>query len=124
LDCHGTLGYVGFCPLKSKGQTKLATCEIMAFTQNIGHHEVCFLTENEPTTRQILRCLLNARHALGLPTRIITSKLADYSNALAENTVNKVKGLAGTLTDQLKIKLGLKIGTSNPLWSWAASSSQ
>jgi hypothetical protein len=86
LDCHGTLGYVGFCPLKSKGQTKLATCEIMAFTQNIGHHEVCFLTENEPTTRQILRCLLNARHALGLPTRIITSKLADYSNALAENS--------------------------------------
>ena len=40
-------GYVGCCPLKSKGQIKLATCEIMAFTQNIGHHEVCFLTDNE-----------------------------------------------------------------------------
>jgi hypothetical protein len=25
--------------------------------------------------------------------------------------------------DQLQIKLGLKIGTSNPLWSWAASHS-
>ena len=113
-------GYVGCCPLKSKGQIKLATCEIMAFTQNIGHHEICFLTDNEPTTRQILRCLLNARHALGLPTRIITSKVADHSNALAENTVNRVRGLAGTLMDQLQTKLGLKIGTSNPLWSWAA----
>ena len=113
-------GYVGCCPLKSKGQIKLATCEIMAFTQNIGHHEVCFLTDNEPTTRQILRCLLNARHALGLPTRIITSKVADHSNALAENTVNRVRGLAGTLMDQLQTKLGLKSGTSNPLWSWAA----
>ena len=71
-------GYVGCCHLKSKGQIKLATCEIMSFTQNTGHHKVSFLTDNEPRTRQILRCLLNARHALGLLSRIINSKVADH----------------------------------------------
>jgi hypothetical protein len=98
-------GQVGCCPVKSKDETKLATCEIMAFTQKIGHHEVCFLTDNVPTTRRILRRLLNARHALGLPTRIITSTVADHSNALAENTVNRVsEGLSwdahGPVADQ------------------------
>ena len=113
-------GYVGGCPMKRKGEIKLATWEIKSFTQNIGHHEVCFLTDNEPTTRQILRYLLNARHALGLPRRIRSSKVADRANALAENTVNRVRGLAGTLMGQFQTKLRLKIGTSNLLWSWAA----
>ena len=38
--------------------------------------------------------LINARHATGLPTRISTSKIADHSNALAENAVNRIRGLA------------------------------
>ena len=38
--------------------------------------------------------LINARHAMGLPTHISTSKIADHSNALAENAVNRIRGLA------------------------------
>ena len=70
--------------------------------------------------RQIFRSILHARHALGLLTRISTSKVKDHSNALAENTVNRIRGLCGTLMEQLQSNIKMKIGISNPLWSWAA----
>ncbi len=117
-DSHS--GYLGCCPLRGKGQIKLATHEIMAFTQSLGYSAVCFSTDKEPTTRQILRCLINARHAMGLPTRISTSKIADHSNALAENAVNRIRGLACTLMEEVQAKIGMKLNTNNTIWSWAA----
>ena len=63
-------GAVGCVPLRGKGQIKLATSEVMACTQGLGYHSVCFHIDNEPAVRKILRALLNARHALGLPTQI------------------------------------------------------
>ena len=35
---------------------------------------LCLLPHSEPAVRKILRALLNARHALGLPTKITTAK--------------------------------------------------
>lgn len=46
----------------------------MVFTQGLGYHSACFHTNNEPAVRKILRALLKARHALGLPTRLTTAK--------------------------------------------------
>ena len=40
-------GAVGCVPLPSKGQIKLATSEVMAFTQGLGYHSVCFHTANQ-----------------------------------------------------------------------------
>lgn len=117
-DSHS--GYLGCCSLKGKSQIKLATHELMAFTQSLGYTTVCFSSDNEPTTRMILRGLLNARHALGLPTRISTSKIADHSNALAENAVNRIRGLACTLMEEVQQKIMVKLSTDNPLWSWAS----
>ena len=117
-DSHS--GYLGCCPLRGKGQIKLTTHEVMAFTQSLGYSAVCFSTDNEPTTRQILRCLINARHAMGLPTRIGTSKIADHSNALAENAVNRIRGLTCTLMEEVQAKIGMKLNTNNTIWSWAA----
>jgi len=70
--------------------------------------------------RMILRGLLNARHALGLPTRISNSKIADHSNALAENAVNRIRGLACTLMEEVQHRIKVKLNTDNPLWSWAS----
>ena len=79
-------GAVGCVPLPSKGQIKLATSEVMAFTQGLGYH--CLLPHSEPAVRKILRALLNARHALGLPTKITTAKPYDHGNSLlAENAI-------------------------------------
>ena len=49
------------------------------------------------------------KHSMGLPTRISTSKIADHSNALAENAVNRVRGLAGTFMDEVQTKIGMKL---------------
>ena len=117
-DSHS--GYLGCCPLKGKGQIKLAIHELMSFTQSLGYTTVRFSSDNEPTTRMILRGLLNARHALGLPTRISTSKIADHSNALAENAVNRIRGLACTLMEEVQHRIKVKLNTDNPLWSWAS----
>ena len=84
--CCSQAGYVGCVPFRTKGQAEVATCELLAFIQNLGHHAVTYMCENEPNTRAILRSLINARHALGLPTKLKTSKVGDHSNALAENS--------------------------------------
>lgn len=118
--CDNQTGFVGCTPLKHKSQVKLATCELLTFTQDLGYTTVCYLTDTEPSTRQILRSILHARHALGLFTRISTSKVKGHSNALTENTVNRIRGLCGTLMEQLQSNIKMKIATSNPLWSWAA----
>ena len=64
--------------------------------------------------------LINARHATGLPTRISTSKIADHSNAVAENAVNRIRGLACTLMEEVQAKIGMKLNTNDTIWSWAS----
>ena len=39
---------------------------------------------------------------------------------LAENFIQRVRGLTGTLMEQLQGNLGIKLDTANPIWSWAA----
>ena len=46
--------------------------------------------------------------------------MADHSNALAENAVNRIRGLACTLMEELQHLIKVKLNTDNPLWSWAA----
>ena len=88
--------------LKSKNQTNLIAHEILAFSQVLGHHEVGYFGDNEPTVRQILPMLLNARHALGLRTRVFTTKIKDPAgNGLAENAIGRIRSLAGTLVGSL-----------------------
>lgn len=48
MVCSQT-GYLGAVPLKSKGQITLMAREIMTFCQNLGHDEVGFYGDNEPT---------------------------------------------------------------------------
>ena len=62
----------------------------------------------EPATREVLKMLINARHSLGLTTRLNTSKLGDHS-FLSENTVDRVRKLAGSFIEGLQSKLGVKI---------------
>ena len=63
--------------------------------------------------------LINARHSLGLTTRLNTSKLGDHS-LLSANTVDRVRKLAGSFTEGLQSGLGAKIGSDHVLWTWAA----
>ncbi len=56
----------------------------------------------------------------GIPyTCISTSKIADHS-ALSENAVNRIRGLACTLIEEVQTKIGMNLNTNNTIWSWAA----
>ena len=76
-DSHS--GYLGRCPLRHTRSWLSPRAS--------GIQQCAFLLTMSPR-------LINARHAMGLPTRISTSKIADHSNALAENAVNRIRGLA------------------------------
>ena len=61
-------GYVGCVPLRSKGQLELMTREILSFTAGLGHSEVIYRCDNEPTTHQLLKYVVSTRLSMGLPT--------------------------------------------------------
>ena len=63
--------------------------------------------------------LIIAHHSLGLTTRFNTSKLGDHS-FLSENTVDRVRKLAGSFMEGLQSRRGIKIGSDHALWTWAA----
>ena len=54
-------------------------------------------------------------------THTHSKTLAEYShgNSLCENTVGRVRDLAGTLTHHVQEKLSTQLSTSHGLWSWA-----
>ena len=45
-------------------EVNFAAKEVMTFCQPLGHREVAFYVDNEPTVRSILRILLNSRRAV------------------------------------------------------------
>ena len=81
-------GFIHVVPLGSQGQFRLIAQELMNFSQLLGYSAITYRSDNEPTTRQILKMLINARQSLGRTTRLVNSKLGDGS-FLSENTVDR-----------------------------------
>ena len=48
------------------------TREILSFTAGLGHAEVIYRCDNEPTMRQLLKYVVSTRLSKGLPTRSAT----------------------------------------------------
>ena len=119
LTCNHT-GYIGVIPVKTKGQLNYVTHEVMAFVQLLGWEEVAFYGDNEPIIRQILKTVVTTRHALGLKTKIYTTKIKDSAgNSLAENTIQRVRQLACTLVQDVSQRTHLSFGCDHAIWSWA-----
>ena len=117
-DSH--TGYLGVVPIQSKGQLNYMTHEVLSFVQGLGYAEVGFYGDNEPTIRQILKTIITSRHALGLKTRIYTTKVKDSAgNALVENSIQRIRQLACTLMEDVYERTGLVFPCEHALWSWA-----
>lgn len=113
-------GYILGLPLKAKSQVNLMAHEILAFTQVLGHEEVTYYSDNEPTLRQVARLLVQARGAVGLKTKMRQTKIYDHAgNALAENAIQRVRSVAATLMENVTQRTGLRFSGQRPLWSWA-----
>ena len=46
-------------------------------------------------------------------------QLLTHMESLCENTVNRIRGLAGTLMNHVESKLSIKLNANHGLWSWA-----
>ena len=113
-------GYLLALPVKSKNQMSLITHELLAFTQILGHEEVQYYSDNEPTLRQILKLLVTARSAIGLKTTMRTTKIYDSAgNGLVENAIQRIRSLAATLMENLTEQIELRFQSQHPIWSWA-----
>ena len=111
--------YTGCVPVKAKSQFDLMVREILQFTQVLGHGEVCFLCDNEPSIRQVQARAVKARLAQGLSTHSKTPAAYSHGNSLCENTIGRVRSLAGSLMFQLQEKISMELSTNNSIWPWA-----
>ena len=66
-------GFIHAVPLESKGQFRLIAQELMNCSQLLGYSAIAYRSDNEPTTRQILKMLINAHHSLGLAGFVLRS---------------------------------------------------
>lgn len=110
-------GYLLDLPLKSKNQMSLITHELMAFTQVLGHEEVQYYGDNEPTLRQILKLLVAAPSCtMGLKTtrgrRSMTQLAMDWLR-MPFNGIRSLATLMESLAEQIE----------HPIWSWACGHS-
>ena len=112
-------GYIHCTPIKHKNQFDLMVRELITFSQLLGHTDVTFMADNEPTMRQLMRMAVNTRLAMGLPTRSTTPPAYSHGNILVENAIGRVRPLAGSFMHALGEKLGIEISTSSPIWTWA-----
>ena len=118
MVCSQT-GYMHVTPVRHKNQFDLMVRELLAFSQLLGHTDITYMCDNEPSIKQLLRMTVNARLAMGLPTRATTPPAYDHGNSLVENSIGRLRPLAGSLVHALGAKLGLEISTNSHLWTWA-----
>eukprot|EP00435_Cladocopium_sp_Y103_P029767 s1934_g7.t1 len=67
-----------------------------------------------------MKTIVTSRHALGLKTRIYTTKVKDSAgNAPVENSIQRIRQLACTLVEDVCERTGLVFPCEHALWSWA-----
>ena len=113
-------GYLGCVPMNAKSQFDLATKEVIAFIQTLGYSNVQLRCDNEPSALQLQRLIVEARQRMGLQTQATTPSAYQHGNSLAENAVQRIRGLAGSLMHSLQCKLGgVVISSNHALWTWS-----
>ena len=111
-------GYLGVVPLSSKAQFDLLTKELIAFTSTLGYSSIQLRCDNEPTIVQVAKLTVQARQQMGLETRFETPAAYSHGNGLAENAVQRIRGVACSLMHSLQGRLKVSFGTGHALWSW------
>eukprot|EP00435_Cladocopium_sp_Y103_P042490 s2990_g11.t1 len=112
-------GYIQAVPLRNKNQWNLMVHELLSFAGLMGHSEVTFRCDNEPTLLQLQRMAINARLAMGLVTHKGSPPPYSKSNGLVENAVGRIRPLAGSLMHYMGQRIGVDFDTNSPWWSWA-----
>lgn len=66
--------------------------ELLNFAGLVGHSELVYMCDSEPTIRQLQRMVVNTRLSLGLPTKVATtSPPYSHGNSLVENAIGRIR---------------------------------
>ena len=95
------------------------TREVLSFTAGLGHAEVIFRCDNEPTMRQLLKYVVSTRLSMGLATRSVTPPAYSHGNSLVENVIGRLRPLASILMHSVRKRTGIDFSTNHALWTWA-----
>ena len=66
----------------------------------------------------VAKLTVQARQQMGLETRFETPAAYSHGNGLAENAVQRIRGVACSLMHSLQGRLKVSFGTGHALWSW------
>eukprot|EP00435_Cladocopium_sp_Y103_P056475 s508_g19.t1 len=103
--------------MNSKAQLGWATKEVIALCQSLEYNSVT--STMSPQWRSCMQRLeLQARQQMGFEIQACTPSAYEHDNALAENGIRRVRGLAGSLMHNLQSKLPVTVSSSHALWSW------
>ena len=88
------------------------TREVLSFTAGLGHAEVIFRCDNEPTMRQLLKYVVSTRLSMGLATRSVTPPAYSHGNSLVENVIGRLRPLASILMHSVRKRTGIDFSTN------------
>ena len=112
-------GYVGCIPVANKNQFAMMVQEVLNFTQVLGHSEIIYRCDNEPSLKQLQDLLVRARQQLGLATRKAAPAAYSHGDSLCENSVQRVRNLACSLMHNVQKRLSTILSSEHGLWTWA-----
>ena len=100
-------------PLRSKNQWDLIVRELLNFAGLVGHSELVYICDNEPTLRQPQRMVVNAR-LLGLPTCNIFDESFQCKSEHHPSTKTSLVLPAPTLEVDIERQMASPVGLNPP----------
>ena len=97
-------------PIKQKHESlHYMAAEVTRFAVFLGHHEISLRCDAEPVLLKLQGMIQRIRLKQGHPTRIANPAVRDHAgNAHAENTAQRVRGVANSLLFHAQTKCGLR----------------
>ena len=106
--------------MKGKDDSKHAVRELVKYLQYLGHGDICLRCDQEPAILTIQALLQRTWQRKGFRVVIENAKVLDHGgNAWAEKAIDRVRGMAGVLLQQLSSNIGHEVPANHPLFSWS-----
>ncbi|CAE7787367.1 RE1 [Symbiodinium sp. CCMP2592] len=119
-DAH--TGACAAIPTPAKGGSvafRFLVAELCKFISFCGHSEVTLRSDGEPTCRALQQGVKDFRDKLKLVTHLEQVEKDSHEGNPAEQAVEQLRQLTGTLLSQVEHEMGQKISTMSPVHAWA-----
>ncbi|CAE7833119.1 unnamed protein product [Symbiodinium sp. CCMP2592] len=119
-DAH--TGACAAIPTPAKGGSvafRFLVAELCKFISFCGHSEVTLRSDGQPTCRALQQGVKDFRDKLKLVSHLEQVEKDSHEGNPAEQAVEQLRQLTGTLLSQVEREMGQKISTMSPIHAWA-----